>query len=84
MVGTPEILTIQRAAKRLGLAPQLLRAAVRRGDLAAYRPGSRWVYVVWPDVIAWLRTQRVPSSDHARERAAEIISEEKQRGTAAG
>jgi excisionase family DNA binding protein len=66
---TFEILTIHQAAKRLKLAPRMLRAAVRRGDLPAYRPGLRTVYVMWPEVIAWLRTQRVPSSDHALDRA---------------
>jgi excisionase family DNA binding protein len=84
MVDAPEILTVQRAAKRLGIAPRRLRAAVRHGDLAAFRPGSRWLYVTWPDVLSWLRKQRVVPSHHARERAAEIISEDNQRKTAAG
>jgi excisionase family DNA binding protein len=77
------LVTVHQAARRLGLAPRRLRVAVRRGELPGYRPGDRTVYVRWPEVLSWLRTQRVPSSDHARIRAAEIISEEEQKETAA-
>ena len=66
MVDAREILTVQRAAKRLGIAPRRLRAAVQQGDLAAYKPGSRWLYVVWSEVLQWLRKQRVAPSEGQR------------------
>jgi excisionase family DNA binding protein len=77
-------MSVHQAAQRLGLAPRRLRAAVRDGALPGFRPGERTVYVRWPDLLRWLGTQRVPSSNHARERAAEIISEESKKETAAG
>lgn len=80
----PELLSVQRAARRLGIDPRQMRAAIRRGDLDTFQPGNRTRYVRWPDVIHWLRAHCSSSSNHARERAAEIISEEKQKETAAG
>ena len=78
------LLSINQAARQLGLAPRRLREAVRTGELPAYRPGDRTIYVRWPEPLRWLGTMRVPSSNHARERAAEIISEEERKETAAG
>ena len=80
----PEVLSVRRAAQRLGIDPRQLRAAIRSGELEAYRPGTRASYVRWPEVLRWLRTQRVSSSNHARERAAEIIAEEARKKAAAG
>jgi len=77
----PEILSVRRAARRLGIDPRRLRVAIRTGKLEAYRPGERAVYVRWPDVLRWLRAQRVPSSDHARNRVAEILNDDAQRET---
>lgn len=78
---TPEILSVQRAARRLGIDRRRLRVAIRSGELEAYRPGERTVYVRWPDVLRWLRAQRVPSSDHARNRVAEILNDDSQNET---
>jgi hypothetical protein len=61
-----------------------MRAAIRRGELKTYQPGNRTRYVRWPDVIHWLRAHCVSPSNYAQERAAEIISDEKKKGTAAG
>ena len=81
---SPRLLTLRSAARRLGIDPRQLRAAIRSGALEAYQPGSRVCYVDWRDVLRWLRAQRVPSCDHARRRVAEIVSKEEQKETAAG
>ena len=59
-----ELVSIYRAARRLGLAPRRLRQAVRAGKLPAYRPGDRTVYIRWPELLDWLGTQRVPPPGH--------------------
>ncbi len=66
-------LTVREAARRLRVSPGRLRAAIRKGDLPAYRPGTRWVRLWQPDLIAWLRSQRVATASvadeaHARRR----------------
>jgi excisionase family DNA binding protein len=68
-----ELLSVNQAARQLGLAPRRLRTAIRTGELRAIRPGSRTCYVIWPDVLRWLREQRVAPCDHARTRVAEIM-----------
>jgi excisionase family DNA binding protein len=67
------LVSLHQAANRLGLAPRRLRAAVRDGELPAFQPGRRTRYVLWPDVVRWLQSQRVASSNHARERVSEIL-----------
>ena len=79
-----ELLSLNRAAQRLGLARRRLRAAIQAGELPGYQPGERTVYVRWSELLRWLRTLRVPSSNHARDRAAEIVAEEAHKETAAG
>ena len=54
-------MSLNRAARHLGLAPRRLREAVRRGELVAYQPGHRTVYIQWYELKRWLRTQRVAS-----------------------
>ena len=57
---TAEFLTLSAAASRLSCSPRWLRAARDAGELATYRFGERWERVYWPEVVAWVRTQRVP------------------------
>ena len=78
------LLSIPKAALRLGIDSRRLRSAVKAGDLEAYRPGGGTCYVHWSDVLRWLRAQRLPSCDHARRRAAEIVLQESRKETAAG
>ena len=75
-------LTVREAARRLRVSPMRLRAAIRSGDLPAYRPGTRWVRLWQPDLIAWLRSQRIAGVSladeaHARHRVAEILGDSK-------
>jgi excisionase family DNA binding protein len=79
-----ELISVFKAARQLGLAPRRLREAIRTGELPAYRPGRRTTYVRWPELLRWLRGQRVPASNHARQRAREIVVEDALKETAAG
>lgn len=79
-----EVASISAMARRLGISRRCLRQAVLDGELTASQPGTRTRYLIWSDVLCWLRNHRVPSSNHARERAIEIIAEENQKRTAAG
>ena len=55
----PDLLSVRRAAARLGIAPRTLRRAIRAGELPGYRPADRTVYLLWPELLRWLRTRRV-------------------------
>ena len=49
-----------RGWQRLGVASrQVLRDAIRRGELRAYRPTERTVRVLREDLLAWLRAHPV-------------------------
>ncbi len=60
-------------SRRLRPSRRRLRRAVKRGELAAFRPGSRTCYVARPGVLRLLREQRVAPCDHANARVAEIM-----------
>jgi excisionase family DNA binding protein len=75
-----DFLTIREAARRFRISPGRLRAAIDSGELPASQTGKRWVRLWEPDLIAFMRSQRVkPASDaiqeHARRRVAEIMGE---------
>ena len=75
-----EFLTIRAAAREFRISPARIRFAIRAGELSGYRHGKRWIRVWVPDLIAFMRRNRVsPSSganqDHARRRVAEIMEE---------
>ena len=74
----PEVLTIPRAAKRVGVGVRQLREAIRLGELPAFRIGA-WPRVRWIDVIRWICAQRIPSTSHARRRVAEVLAREARR-----
>ena len=60
-----EWLTVPQVAKRLGLSPERIRAAIRLGQLAHYcPPGCKTVRLFWPEVEAWMRSHALtpPSS----------------------
>jgi excisionase family DNA binding protein len=78
---TPEVLSIRRAAARFGIHPRRLRAAIREGDLSAFRPGERTQYVRVEDVRSWLEGHRVvPVSPSARRRAEELLQKRNAQG----
>lgn len=55
----PEVLSVPDLSRRTGIGEKTLREAIRRGDLPAYRVGSKRFRVLWPEFLAWLRTTRV-------------------------
>ena len=57
--GSPEdLVSLTSAAKRLRVGYRRLRAAIRTGDLPAYRVGGRRSRVLWGEVVQWVRQQR--------------------------
>jgi excisionase family DNA binding protein len=55
--GSHPLLLVSAAARELDLHPRLLRRAIRRGELPAFRVGS-WNRVRLADVERWLRSLR--------------------------
>ena len=76
-----EFVTLRAAARATGISRSLVLQAVRLGQISAYRPGTRWVYVHLDDVRAWLRHQRVAPSGNAVDFARELISEQEERSS---
>ena len=58
---TPELLTINAAARRLGIGKHTLREAHERGELPAYATGKRasWRYVNWQEALEWVKSRQV-------------------------
>ena len=75
----PDFVTVRRAARRLGLSPSRLRAAIESGALPAYRPGSRWTLVDMAEVAAWIKSHRVAAPDPDAH-VAEILRAVRSRG----
>jgi excisionase family DNA binding protein len=67
----PELLTLPRAARRVGVGVRQIRRAVKCGDLPAYQVGA-WPRVRRSDLSRWISSQRVRPTDHAHRRLAEI------------
>ncbi len=59
----PEYGTVREAARLLGVGRGALAAAIRSGDVRAYRPGRRWTYVRLAEVRTWMETRAVEPSD---------------------
>lgn len=76
--------TLPGAATRARIGPKTLRRAVRRGELSLYHPEGSYPRLHWPEVVAWLRAQRVPSSDHAEARLREVLEREESRRASSG
>ena len=77
---TEKFATIPQAAKRIPCSPKVLRRARDRGELPVYRLGDRWERVFWPEVVAWVRSKRVPITSHARARVDEVLEREQSVG----
>jgi excisionase family DNA binding protein len=56
------LVSVQEAARQLGLSPRRLRAAIREEELPAYQPGNRTVYLQWSELLRWLRSQQIDGS----------------------
>ena len=75
-----ELLTLPRAARRVGVGVRQLRRAVRCGDLPIYQVGS-WPRVRRSDLSRWISSQRVRPTDHAHRRLAEIRAHERRKSS---
>ncbi len=75
-IGNGDFLAIRAAARRLPCRDRVLYDAVKSGDLAGYRLGSRTVRVFWPEVITWVRSKRVKATPHAAARLREVLERE--------
>ena len=72
----PEFDTFPSTAKRIPCGPRLLRAAVVRGELHAYRLDDRWIRLNWPEVVAWIKAHRISPKSHDTSRAVEVLKDE--------
>jgi hypothetical protein len=78
--GVPMLRSVTRVAKELGIDPRALRAAIRGGELQAFKPSKRTQYVRTSDVVRWLESREVrPASDFAKRRAAQLVAAQKSR-----
>jgi excisionase family DNA binding protein len=73
-----------RDATNGAIGPKLIRRAIVRGELVAYRVGNR--FLVYPaDFHSWLRRCRVTppagARDHAKARVDQILARESRAGT---
>jgi len=73
-----ELLTLPRAARRVGVGVRQLRRAVRSGELPVYQVGA-WPRVRRSDLFRWVSSQRVLPTDHAHRRLAEIRARERRK-----
>ena len=69
-------LSLRAASRRLGCSRALLRGAIARGELAAFRPGARTILVNWPDVVAYLQKYRVQPTASAEQLAQDLLERE--------
>lgn len=76
--GSPatDYLTLPDAARRLRVSRDTLRAAIRAGDLPAYRISGRWWRVSRDELDRWVRSHRATPTAHARARLAEVLTRE--------
>jgi excisionase family DNA binding protein len=66
-----DFLSLSKAARKYHIGAKVLSAAVRNGELPAYRLGERTIRVEPSAVEAWIRSRRVPTwrTDHVQKRA---------------
>ena len=69
-------LTLPECAALLRVSRTTLRAAIRAGELFAYRISERWWRVSRADLEAWVRSHRATPTAHARGRLAEVLARE--------
>ncbi len=68
--------TINQAARRFGTGAKRLRTLAAAGAFPMYDLGTAWPRVKFSEVETWLRSTRVPATDHAAKRVDEILERE--------
>ena len=52
--------TVPVAIRRSGIGEKQFKRAIRAGEIPVYRLSARWRRVYWPEVVAWVRSHRIP------------------------
>lgn len=68
--------TLPEASRRFGIGLKKLRQRATEGCFPLYTGGTSWPRVKFAEVEAWLRSTRVPVTQHARQRVEEILARE--------
>ena len=79
----PELATPPQIARRYGIGARLVREAIQRGELPAYRLTARGYHRVrMSDFESWLRARRCPPARPAeRQHAARVVANVRARET---
>ena len=72
--------TLPEANRRFGIGLKKLRQRAAEGAFPVYSGETAWPRVKFAEVEEWLRSTRVPVTDHARSRVDEILARETNRG----
>ena len=70
-----EFPTIPEACRRSGIGRSPLARAIKDQAIPVFQIGG-WKRVRWSDVVRWIEAQRVPVTDHAARRVAEVLERE--------
>ena len=76
----PEYGTLPEAARRFSIGLKKLRRRGAEGCFPVYTGETTWPRVKFSEVEAWLRSTRIPVSNHARARVEERLQHEAQAG----
>lgn len=71
-----EFASIRATSRRLGCSRELLREAIGRGELPAYRFGARTVRLNWGEVVAFARRHQIRSNATAEQIAQDLLERE--------
>ena len=76
----PEYGTLPQAARRFGIGLKRLRLRAAEGCFPIYTAESTWPRVKFAEVEDWIRSTRVPVTNHARARVEERLAHESRAG----
>ena len=71
---TPLLLTIPRAAKRLGVGRRQIRRAIVNGEISLVPVGG-WNRVRWSEVVDWVERLRIRPTASTRSHVRRVVSE---------
>ena len=70
-----QLLTLPKAAQRLGISVRQLRRARALDELEVFEIGE-WPRVRWSEVLRWIESKRSRPTLHAEARVAEVLERE--------
>ncbi len=68
--------TLPEASRRFGIGLKKLRQLAAKGAFPVYSGETAWLRVKLSEVEAWLRSTRVPITQHACQRVEEVLARE--------